>query len=334
MSGRLSFRAIEAFVAVIEAGSIAAGAKRLGASASSVSQQLSNLEAALGAALLDRGARPLALTPAGYMFQRRALAILDEAAQARSELMALGIVAPPRLRIAMIDDLDATLTPDLVAELAGRHSDCSFTAYSGQSHDHIAALQAREVEIAVAADPEDPVDEMERHPLLREPYVLVTAKGLVDADGDVVSQLLAAPMARYVRRALIGRQIERHLRRLRLSPPHRFEFDSTHSVFATVRDARGWALTTPLSWLHARRFQSDVDVMPLPFAGMSRMISLYARKDVLGQLPARMAALCRRRVAEHCIGAALEAMPWLAGSMTILGEERTPAQPAPTDPTR
>jgi len=80
--GRLTLRAIEIFVAVIEEGSFSTGARRLGASTSSVSQQVTNLEAALGARLIDRAARPLALTPAGYVFQRRALAILDETARA------------------------------------------------------------------------------------------------------------------------------------------------------------------------------------------------------------------------------------------------------------
>jgi DNA-binding transcriptional LysR family regulator len=47
--GRLTLRAIEIFVAVIEEGSFSTGARRLGASTSSVSQQVTNLEAALGA---------------------------------------------------------------------------------------------------------------------------------------------------------------------------------------------------------------------------------------------------------------------------------------------
>ena len=49
---RLTLRAIEIFVAVIEEGSFSTGARRLGASTSSVSQQVTNLEAALGARLM------------------------------------------------------------------------------------------------------------------------------------------------------------------------------------------------------------------------------------------------------------------------------------------
>ncbi len=52
--GRLTLRAIEIFVAVVEEGAFATGARRLGASTSSVSQQITNLEAALGAKLTSR----------------------------------------------------------------------------------------------------------------------------------------------------------------------------------------------------------------------------------------------------------------------------------------
>ena len=47
--GRLTLRTIEIFAAVIEEGSFSTGARRLGTSTSSVSQQVTNLEAALGA---------------------------------------------------------------------------------------------------------------------------------------------------------------------------------------------------------------------------------------------------------------------------------------------
>jgi DNA-binding transcriptional LysR family regulator len=57
--GRVTLWGIEVFVAAAEEGSISAAARRLGVSPSAVSQQLSGLETALGAALLDRSTRPM-----------------------------------------------------------------------------------------------------------------------------------------------------------------------------------------------------------------------------------------------------------------------------------
>ena len=79
--GRITLWAIEIFVATADEGSISAAARRLGTSPSTVSQQLTNLETAVGANLLLRNARPVSLTLAGEIFLRRAKAIIAEAEQ-------------------------------------------------------------------------------------------------------------------------------------------------------------------------------------------------------------------------------------------------------------
>ena len=58
--GKLTFRAIEVFAAVVEQGGIVAAARQLAASASTVSHQLSNLENALGTKLVERSAQRFA----------------------------------------------------------------------------------------------------------------------------------------------------------------------------------------------------------------------------------------------------------------------------------
>jgi len=318
---RFTLRAIEVFVAVIEEGSLATGAQRLGASPSAVSQQLSNLEAALGARLIDRTARPLALTPAGFRFQRRALAILDEAARAQSELAELGLSQLPQLRLAVIEDLDAEVTPRLVARLAQALPGCNIVARAGPSHQNIAGLESRAADLVVAADIPAPPDWVEAHPLLSEPFVLVCRKGLVPPGDDAVSALMAAPMARYAASQLLGQQIDTHLRRLRLAPPRRFEFDSNHAVMAMVVEAGGWAITTPLGYLHARRFHDALDLLPLPFAGASRTLLLYARRELLLGLPGEAARCLRSILAERTIAPLAERAPWAAAEMRLLGPQ-------------
>ncbi|MFV2037990.1 MAG: LysR family transcriptional regulator, partial [Paracoccaceae bacterium] len=68
---KITLWGIEVFVATAQEQSISAAARRLGASPSSISQQLSNLETALGAPLLNRRERPVTLTPAGEAFRTR-----------------------------------------------------------------------------------------------------------------------------------------------------------------------------------------------------------------------------------------------------------------------
>lgn len=78
------FADIEAFTAVVEAGTFSAAGKRLGVAKSVVSRRISQLEKRLGSRLLHRTTRRLALTDTGKNFYQRAvqiLADLDDAEQ-------------------------------------------------------------------------------------------------------------------------------------------------------------------------------------------------------------------------------------------------------------
>jgi DNA-binding transcriptional LysR family regulator len=82
------FADIEAFTAVVEAGSFSAAGERLGIAKSVVSRRISQLESRLGSRLLHRTTRRLALTDTGKNFYQRAvqiLADLDDAEQSVTE---------------------------------------------------------------------------------------------------------------------------------------------------------------------------------------------------------------------------------------------------------
>src|SRR5260370_40298100 len=92
------FQAIQAFVKVVESGSFARAAERLDVSVSSVSRQVSELEAHLDARLLNRTTRRLSLTESGRTFYERCvqvLADLEEAEESASAGTAQPRRAPP-----------------------------------------------------------------------------------------------------------------------------------------------------------------------------------------------------------------------------------------------
>src|ERR1700726_1934179 len=77
---------IEAFVAVIEAGSISEAARKLRLSKSVVSERLAELERSLGARLLQRTTRKISITEDGYVFLPRTRRILFEASASFAEI--------------------------------------------------------------------------------------------------------------------------------------------------------------------------------------------------------------------------------------------------------
>lgn len=326
--GKMTLWAIEIFVAAVEEGTISLAAKRLSASPSSVSQQLTNLEAALGVQLLDRSTRPMELTSAGALFLRRAQAILGEATQAKAELAVFNYSKMIRLRLGMVDDFDADVTPALMAQLAKKLSGCQFLLESGASYSLASALESRSMDIVVAADLDLTADWMEVHPVMTEPFLVAAPKGYVDQNGDVLEQLLRLPFIRYSSRQMMGRQIEAHLSRQRITLPNRFEFNSYHAILCMVSQGTGWTITTPLGYMRAKRFKADVEVMPLPFKGLSRSISLIARKDGLGSIPNDISNIIRPLVQEMMIDPCVEELPWLEGKFRLLEADATiPAAP-------
>ena len=77
--------AMSTLVAVADAGSLSAGARRLGMPLATVSRRMSDLEAQLGTRLFDRSSRRIALTPAGADYLaacRRILGDVQEAERA------------------------------------------------------------------------------------------------------------------------------------------------------------------------------------------------------------------------------------------------------------
>ncbi len=310
--GRVTLWGIEVFLAVAEEGAISAAAKRLGVSPSAISQQLTGLETALAAVLLDRSARPMRLTPAGAMFRRHAQTILNAEAEARADLAVADLSGLTTLRLGMIEDFDAEVTPSLLSALAQELKGCRFLLETGASHRLLDQLETRSLDIVVAADLDsDTADQgwREVHPLLAEPFLAITPKGRSHID---------LPLIQYTARHVMGRQIAGHLARQNLRLAHRFELDSYHAILAMVAGGQGWTILTPLALHHAARFHDSIDVAPLPFEPLQRTLSLSAREGVLRDMPRQIASRLRGLIAAQIVAPAQVEWPWLGETLRVL----------------
>ena len=314
---RFTLWGIEVFIATVEEQSISVAARRLNNSPATISQQLTNLEKAIGATLLNRNSRPVTPTPAGEMFRKRAQSILNEASLARTELARADFSALTRFRLGMIEDFDADVTPALLGQMAKSLQGCQFLLETGASHRLVELLDTRALDVIVAADMGATADWMEIHPLLQEPFVAAVPKGSVDASDDVLAQLQPMPLIQYSSRQHMGQQINAHLARQNLTPAHQFELDSYHAIMAMVAGGVGWTIITPLGWMRAQRFQDQVDLLSLPFAPLNRTISLTARRDVLQDMPAQAAETLRPLLQNMIVDPMVSRMPWLKDDLRL-----------------
>jgi len=321
----LDLRALNVFVAVVEAGGMTTAARRLGMTQPAVSQTIAALERTLGVSLFDRSLRPPTVTLSGSILYEQAEQLLARARAMTEMVRRPAHAGLPHIRLGLIDSFAAIVGPHLIKEV--RSAALHWSVWSGLSPSHERALMERQVDIVVCGDTLEDTEQILRYDLLTEPFFLAVPAVY---DGDVSSLAALAQrldLVRYSSRSLIGKQVERHLRRVRVEAPRRLEFDGADAVHAMVAAGVGWALTTPLCFLQGRIYTPGVRFLPLPGPGFSRRLILAARRDELGDLPARVAATGQRILRRDALPLIIRELPWLAGRITV-GGARAQRQPA------
>lgn len=306
------------FEEIARIGNLQDAAASLGLSAPAASQQMKKLEAALGQALVDHSHRPLTLTRAGRAYL---VHVRDAMAQLRHGSTALSLLDMTnlrRLRLGIIDDFDAEVTPKLTVRLASVLTQCDLSLQTAPSHAILDLIANRSLDIGIAARPLELPPGVIETPLLRDPFVLVAPRNYLEGPPCSFDALNGLPFLRYDRGQLMGRQIATHLARLKLQPQGRVELDSNQAVFGLIAAGAGWAISTPLGFLRARRFQGQIDIYPLPFAGFSRVISLFQPDDWTDEITNVIASSLRDLLQAEAVAPGLEAFSWLAESLAVL----------------
>lgn len=309
----ITLRGLEVFEALAETGSVARAAETTGLSQPAVSQQIRNLETALGTDLLDHGKRPMQLTPAGRAYLARAAGVLAQLRLAQSELSVMDLTHLTQLGMGVIDDFDNDLTPRLVTRLAESMSGCRFRLITAPSHEITRAVQAGDLHLGVSASTGEAVQNVTEYRLARDPFILAAPAGMTAEQA-----IETLPLLRYTQEQLIARQIESHFARHDLRFAKRFEIGSNPTLISMVSRGIGWAVTTPLSYLRAERFHERVSVHPLPFPAFARTISLYAGTDWADTLPRDVAQTLRSLIGQLMIAPAVERFPWIREDFRLL----------------
>ncbi len=310
----LNLRSLDVFVQIVETGGMSQTARRMGLTQSAVSQMIANLEISLGVQLFDRQLRPIALTPAGTVLLEKARGVLLAARDAIKSAREPAAAAYPKLNLCLIETVAGTIGPALVKsiqEFAGLWS-----VHAGLHSQHSRALLNREADIVITPDALEDQVAVERHKILKEPYFLVLPK---DYEGEAESLAELArtqPFVRFSTRTLLGRDIERHLRRLKADAKARVEFDNPDAILAMVAGGLGWAIVTPLCALVGRPFWPEVKFAPMPGPALHRRLFGVARQGELGDIPARIAdaaAACIRDIVHEQFAG----YPWIIAGCEI-----------------
>src|SRR5215831_10326826 len=145
----MELRQLAYFDAVARHGSFTKAAQRLHVAQPAVSAQIRRLEAELGATLLERTTRRVALTQAGELFLARARQVLAQLDAARADLGELSAVLRGRVRLGATQVVGSLDLPAALAQFRGRYPGVSLTLHSGLIAKLPGLLDAGDVDLVI-----------------------------------------------------------------------------------------------------------------------------------------------------------------------------------------
>ncbi len=149
---RFDLVTLRLFVAVLDAGSLTAGADRFGISLAAASKRIAELEQHCGMALMQRSQRGVVATPQGLALHRHAIELV-----ARLEQMALAVDdfhtgTAGHLRLWANPSSLGGFLPALLAAYGARHPEVKIVLEDALSEDSVRAVGSGAAELAVIGE--------------------------------------------------------------------------------------------------------------------------------------------------------------------------------------
>ena len=150
----MEIRQLKAFLAIAEAKTFTAGARRVNVTQAAISMQIRQLEDEVGLQLFTRTPRRVILTEAGEYLLDRARKILREPDTALAEIAELGGVEHGRLRIGSASAEFATLQlPHILQGLREKFPNSELAVSAGTSQTLVDKIMHGEIDIAFVSLP-------------------------------------------------------------------------------------------------------------------------------------------------------------------------------------
>ncbi len=218
-----------------------------------------------------------------------------------TELRHVGQKSLTLLRVGIQASIATTLTPSLI-DLAQRVFNVEdIILHAGQSGNHEHLLRTKQADVAITSNPFLDMDGLERHHVLTERYLLVLP-GTYDGPTDSLEAIQTRlPLVRFGDTTYAGRQIAQHLRRLRFEPDRVIQADRSSMVTSCVSTGQGFSLLTPTLLIDGLVENMSLQLKELPVSGLSRTLTVVARKEELQSFPKALAEMSKQKLMQQIL---------------------------------
>ncbi|MEX3955621.1 LysR family transcriptional regulator [Trinickia sp. EG282A] len=224
---------------VVDSGSMAEAARRIGVTPAAVAQQIQALERELGVSLFVRAGRTVIPTEAGHRVIDKARGLVRECSELKA--FALEGEAAGELRIGTITTALLSLLPDVLANFAAAFPRAKVLIRAGTSMELYETLQRGDLDVAICLHPAFALPKAYDWHLLREEPIVVLAP-LRMKDEEPHELLRREPFIRYDRSLGGGKQADQYLRAAKIVPHELFELNSLMAIAMMVDRGLGVSL--------------------------------------------------------------------------------------------
>ena len=172
---RISLRDLRILMAVADTGSMAKAAASLRVSHPAVSKTISELEAALGAHLLDRSPRGVELTPSGEVLLRCGINVFDELRQGYRSLENLSDPNSGEVRMGCTEIILHSLAATVVRKFSAKYPGVQVDVKLANPGEHqLRELRERKIDLLITrATGQSTAEDLHSEVLFDEPFVFV-----------------------------------------------------------------------------------------------------------------------------------------------------------------
>ena len=302
--------ALRIFAAITEADTLTQAAERLGITQSAVSQTLKQIELQTGTQLVNTRSRPIKLTPSGQVLKGYAQQILNDTQRMLADVRMASKGGMLPLNIGMIDSFCDVAGLQFMQQVKPFTS--KLTLRTGLGSPLSQDLLNRDLDLLITSDPIDEHPELQRFPILRDPFVMIVPEEFAQ-DGIATPAWLAenVPFVSYTRSSRLGILTDLIARRLNINLNVAYELDSTQTLLRFVQSGQGWAITTGLCLVRYPELLRGTRVMQLANGANARHLTMLCRPNELGAVPEKVATLCRSIYGDDIVPKLIEIAPWL-----------------------
>ena len=276
---RIDVLGLQAVVSIAERGSFHAAALHLNLSQTALSHRIRKLEGSIGARLLLRTTRQVALTPAGVALLPNARKLFEELDAAVSNLKTDVMAHEEKIVIGCLPTAAMQILPEVIAAFSRLYPSVHVKILDNSAKEIAERVQSGEAAFGITIVAANRWD-LDLTPIAKEPFVLVCHRSLPIAANQTLTfaQIQGVPLVRISAETGNRILIDDALGTRRETLSWRYEVQRVSTAVSLVRSGIGAAIVPQLAVDLAA--SDDVVAIPLSAPAISRTLGIIRAKGV------------------------------------------------------